>query len=109
MVGRHKPGHECVRKDALSARCESVPDEQKRNLDRLLARDLASRQSAYNRIKRHAKRPSRQHLDLLIDQVTWLDELGDFTTAIAGIPASKLRSLANQAMRSYVSGHLRSN
>jgi Domain of unknown function (DUF4158) len=77
-----------------------LTDEQKRNLDRLLARDLASRQSAYNRIKRHAKLPSRQHLDLLIDQVTWLDELGDFTTAIAGIPASKLRSLANQAMRS---------
>ncbi|MDT8840090.1 Tn3 family transposase [Paraburkholderia fungorum] len=75
-----------------------LTDEQKHDLDRLLARDLASRQSAYNRIKRHAKRPSRQHLDQLIDQITWLGELGDFTTAIAGIPASKLRSLAAQAM-----------
>ncbi|WP_175994917.1 Tn3 family transposase [Burkholderia vietnamiensis] len=72
--------------------------EQKLALDRLLARDLASRQTAYNRIKRHAKRPSRQHLDQLIDQITWLDELGDFSLAIAGIPASKLRSLAQQAM-----------
>jgi hypothetical protein len=65
----------------------------------LLARDLASRQSApTTRIKRHAKRPSRQHLDLLIDQITRLNELGGFTTAITGIPASKLRSLAAQTM-----------
>ena len=75
-----------------------LTDEQKLALDRLLARDLSSRQTAYNRIKRHAKRPSRQHLDLLIEQVSWLDELGDFSLAVAGIPASKLRSLANQAM-----------
>ncbi len=32
------------------------------------------------------------------DQIAWLDEFGDFSLAIAGIPASKLRSLANQAM-----------
>lgn len=75
-----------------------LADNQKLALDRLLARDLSNRQTAYNRIKRHAKRPSRQHLELLIDQIAWLDELGDFSLAIAGIPASKLRSLANQAM-----------
>nr|WP_283159862.1 DUF4158 domain-containing protein [Ralstonia pickettii] len=75
-----------------------LTDDQKLSLDRLLARDLSNRQTAYNRIKRHAKRPSRQHLELLIDQIAWLDEFGDFSLAIAGIPASKLRSLANQAM-----------
>nr|WP_321861732.1 hypothetical protein [Burkholderia cenocepacia] len=37
-------------------------------------------------------------MDLLIDQLVWLDELGDFWLAIDGIPASKLRSLAQQAM-----------
>ncbi|HEX7913705.1 MAG TPA: DUF4158 domain-containing protein [Paraburkholderia sp.] len=62
------------------------------------ARDLSSRQTAYKRIKRHARRPSRKHLDLLVDQIAWLDEIGDFSLAAAGIPASKLRSLANQAM-----------
>lgn len=72
--------------------------EQKLALDRLLARDLPSRQIAYNRIKRHAQRPSRQHLDHPIDPIAWLDELGDFSLALAGIPASKLRSLAQQAM-----------
>lgn len=76
----------------------TVTDEQKRDLDRLLARDLSSRQTVYNRIKRHAKRPSRQHLDMLINQVAWLDELGNFTIALAGVPASKLRSLAMQAI-----------
>ena len=75
-----------------------MTDDQKLALDRLLARDLSDRQTAYNRIKRHAKRPSRQHLELLIDQIAWLDEFGDFSLAIAGVPASKLRSLANQAM-----------
>lgn len=75
-----------------------LTDGQKLGLDRLLARDLSSRQIAYNRIKCHAKRPSRQHLDLLIDQIAWLDEFGDFSLTIAGIPAAKLRSLAQQAM-----------
>jgi len=53
------------------------------------SRDLSSRQTAYNRIKRYAKRPSRQHLELLIDQIAWLDEFCDFSLAVAGIPASK--------------------
>ncbi|WP_244115913.1 DUF4158 domain-containing protein [Burkholderia cepacia] len=73
-------------------------DEQKLDLDRLLARDISNRQTSYNRIKRHAKRPSRQRLDQLIGQLAWLDELGDFSLAVSGIPASKLRSLAIQAM-----------
>ncbi len=72
-----------------------LTNEQKNNLDRLLARDLSSRQTDYNRIKRHARRPARQHLDMLIDQITWLDEIGDFTIALAGVPASKLRSLVH--------------
>jgi hypothetical protein len=74
-----------------------LTEGQKRDLDRLLVRNLASRQTAYNRIKQHAKRPSRQHLDLLIEQITWLDEFGDFTKALADVPALKLRSLATQA------------
>jgi len=75
-----------------------LTEDQKSDLDRLLARDFASRQTAYNRIKRHAKRPSRQHLDMLIDHLSWLDGLGDFSYPLSDIPASKLRSLATQAM-----------
>jgi hypothetical protein len=58
------------------------PDEQKPAFDRLLARAMARRQSAYNRIKRHAKRPSRKHLDLLLDKIAWIDELGNSTRPI---------------------------
>ncbi|WP_321897141.1 Tn3 family transposase [Burkholderia cepacia] len=75
-----------------------LSSEQKLALDRLVAREISERQTAYNRIKRHAKRPSRQNLNLLTDQIIWLEGLGDFSLAIAGIPASKLRSLAQQAM-----------
>ncbi len=38
------------------------------------------------------------HPNLLIEHLTLLDGLGDFSGAIAGVPASKLRSLASQAM-----------
>ncbi len=57
----------------------------RRLTDRLLARDWSNRQTAYNRNKRHAKRPSRQHLDLLIDQLAWLEDLGDFSLFTATI------------------------
>lgn len=37
-------------------------------------------------------------MDPLLDQIAWLDGIGDFSLAIAGIPAFKLRSLVDQAM-----------
>lgn len=72
--------------------------EQKRGLDALIEREFANRKTTYNAIKRHAKCPSRQHLDRLIDHLVWLETMGDFTTALSGIPVSKRRSLALQAM-----------
>ncbi|SPC06684.1 Tn3 family transposase [Cupriavidus oxalaticus] len=75
-----------------------LSDEERQRLDRLLTRELTNRLTAYNNIKRHARRPSRKHLNLLIEHLTLLDGLGDFSRAIAGVPASKLRSLASQAM-----------
>ncbi|WP_454727828.1 MULTISPECIES: Tn3 family transposase [Cupriavidus] len=75
-----------------------LSDEEQQRLDRLLAREFTNRLTAYNNIKRHARRPSRKHLNLLIEHLTLLDGLGDFSRAIAGVPASKLRSLASQAM-----------
>ena len=75
-----------------------LSDEERQRLDRLLTREFTNRLTAYNNIKRHARRPSRKHLSLLIEHLTLLDGLGDFSCAIAGVPASKLRSLASQAM-----------
>jgi hypothetical protein len=75
-----------------------LTSEQKRGLDALIEREFANRKTTYNAIKRHAKRPSRQHLDRLIDHLAWLETMGDFTTALSGIPVSKRRSLALQAI-----------
>lgn len=73
--------------------------EDKTRLDRLLSRDFTRRQSAYHGIKRNAQRPSRKHLEILLDHLSWLEGLGDFSRPLSGIPATKLRSLANQAMQ----------
>nr|WP_230625436.1 DUF4158 domain-containing protein [Cupriavidus necator] len=75
-----------------------LSQEEQHRLDRLLTRDFASRQTAYHNIKHHAQRPSRKHLTLLIEHLTWLDTIGDFSKTLVGVPASKLRSLASQAM-----------
>lgn len=37
-------------------------------LDRLLASELPARRTLYNQIKKSAKKASRKHLDLLLDQ-----------------------------------------
>nr|WP_080745166.1 hypothetical protein [Cupriavidus necator] len=50
--------------------------EEQHRLDRLLTREFACRQTAYH--KRHALRPSRKHVSLLIEHLTWLDAIGDF-------------------------------
>lgn len=49
-----------------------LSDEERQRLDRLLTREFTHRLSAYNNIKRHARRPSRKHLNLLIEHLTLL-------------------------------------
>jgi TnpA family transposase len=75
-----------------------LSEEDRQRLDKLLTREFANRQTAYNNIKRHARRPSRKHLNLLIEHLEWLDSFGDLSGVLEGVPATKLRSLANQAM-----------
>ncbi len=41
-----------------------LSDEEQQRLDRLLTREFTNRLTAYNNIKRHARRPSRKHLNL---------------------------------------------
>src|SRR5437868_4058193 len=56
-----------------------LSDEERQRLDRLPTREFTNRLTAYNNIKRHARRPSRKHLSLLIEHLTLLDGLGDFS------------------------------
>jgi len=51
----------------------------------------------YNEIKRSAKKASRKHLDLGLDQLRWLEELPGSGTLVADIPATKLKHLADRA------------
>ncbi|MDB0543289.1 Tn3 family transposase [Ralstonia solanacearum] len=75
-----------------------LTDGDKAQLDRLLRREFNQRQTAYNTIKRHALRPSRKHISLLIEHLTWLEGFGDYASVLKGVPATKLRSLSSQAM-----------
>lgn len=64
---------------------------QRAEFDQLLHLELDRRRSAFDRLKRLPKRPSRDNLDALIDQCIWLDRFGDVETLLAGIPHVKLR------------------
>ncbi len=75
-----------------------LTDDDKAQLDRLLNREFNQRQTAYNTIKRYALRPSRKHISLLIEHLTWLEGFGDYARALEEVPTTKLRSLSSQAM-----------
>lgn len=75
-----------------------LDEAQRRQLDHLLHTDLVQRRSAFDGLKRVPKRPSRDHLETLIEQCHWLDEFGDVDGLIAGIPYLKRRYYANYAM-----------
>lgn len=84
--------------DRLYARIDQeLTDERRAFLDGLLATDFSRRQSAFQAIKALPKRATKKHLEALLDQLTWLNTLGDVDGALRHAPASKLRHLAHQA------------
>ena len=83
----------------LIARIEArLTEAHRTRLDRLLTTELDRRRSAFDRLKRSPKRPSRDHLDALIEQLTWLDSLGDVEAPLVGISTIKLRYFSTYAM-----------
>ncbi|WP_034301970.1 Tn3 family transposase [Herbaspirillum sp. RV1423] len=66
-------------------------------LDQLLAAELPVRRTLYNQIKRSAKKASRKHLDLVLDQLSWLESLPDSDMLLEGVPATKLKHMADMA------------
>lgn len=66
-------------------------------LDQLLVAELPVRRTLYNQIKRSAKKASRRHLDLVLDQLDWLESLPDSDLILDGVPATKLKHLADIA------------
>lgn len=70
---------------------------QRNWLDRLLMAELPARRTLYNQIKKSAKKASRKHLELLLDQLTWLESLPVSDTLLEGVPATKLKHMADMA------------
>lgn len=77
---------------------DRLSNDQRRWLDELLIGDLPARQTRYNDLKRSAKKASRQHLDQLLEQLTWLESLPDSDALLAGIPATRLKHLSEMAV-----------
>lgn len=71
--------------------------DQRQWLDQLLETELPARRSLYQQIKRSAKKATSKHLDLVLDELKWLESLPDSDTLLDGVPATKLKHLANVA------------
>ncbi|KWR85174.1 Tn3 family transposase [Pseudomonas sp. PI1] len=69
----------------------------------LLETDFGRRQSDFNALKQAPRKPSRKHLEVLIDHLAWLDGFGDLDNIFEGIVETKIRHFAAQAAASDVS------
>ena len=76
-----------------------IPIGQLEGLQALLLTDkLERRQSVYNELKKSAKRPTRKHLEMLVEHLEWLDSITTADRVFEGIPDTKVRHFAAQAM-----------
>ena len=71
---------------------------QREALDGLIGTELDRGRSAFDRLKRLPKRPSRDNVDALITQGAWLEQFGEVDELLAGVPVTKVRYFANYAM-----------
>jgi TnpA family transposase len=88
--------HALVQRQLVERVSGRLTVEQTERLDRLLVIEFEQRQTAFNALKRLPRKPSRQHLEELVDHLEWLDSLGDTETPLAGIAPAKVRDLAYQ-------------
>ena len=70
--------------------------QQTEALDHLLVVEFDHRQSAFDLLKKLPQRPSRTHLEELLDHLDWLDSMGDVAAPLEGVPATKIRSFASR-------------
>ncbi len=80
-----------------------APIEVIYKLKELLDTDFGRRQSDFNTLKQAPKKPSRKHLEVLIDHLTWLESFGNLDAIFEGIVDTKIRHFAAQAAASDVS------
>lgn len=59
---------------------------------------LQRRQSEYDALKQSARRPTRKHLEILVDHLAWLETFGKTDDIFTRVPETKIRHFANQAL-----------
>ncbi|WP_374493403.1 Tn3 family transposase [Zoogloea sp.] len=76
-----------------------IGDAHRENLKALLQTDkFGQRQSEYSRLKKSAKRPTRKHLETLVDHLEWLESIPGLEKVFESIPDTKVRYFAARAM-----------
>lgn len=68
-----------------------TPIEVIHQLKELLVTDFGRRQSDFNALKQAPRKPSRKHLEVLIDHLSWLEEFGDVDAVFEGVTEPKIR------------------
>lgn len=79
-----------------------TPIEVIYKLKKMLDTDFGRRQSDFNALKQAPMKPSRKHLEVLIDHLTWLEAFGELDVIFDGVVDSKIRHFAAQAAASDV-------
>lgn len=91
--------HVAVQNRVFGTVFHRITPQQYEAVKALLVTDkLERRQSEYNELKRSAKRPTRRHLEMLVEHLEWLDSIAAEDDVFAGVPDSKIRHFAAQAM-----------
>ena len=91
--------HAAVQNRVFGKVFHRITPQQLEALQALLVTDkLERRQSEYNELKKSAKRPTRKHLDMLVEHLEWLDSITAGDDVLAGLPDTKIRHFAAQAM-----------
>lgn len=90
--------HASVQDDLFNRIVSPLSKDRTEALTRLLNTDFGNRQSDFNTLKQIPKKPSRKHLEVLIDHLSWLESFGDLDKMFDGIRESKIRHFANQAL-----------
>ncbi|MEN3111847.1 Tn3 family transposase [Uliginosibacterium paludis] len=76
-----------------------IPPKTLEGFKALLFTDkLEHRQSEYNTLKKSAKRPTRKHLEMLVEHLEWLESVSGVDSLFDGVVDTKIRHFAAQAM-----------
>lgn len=90
--------HAAVQEELYERVASRTKSDRVKALDALLNTDFGRRQSDFNTLKQAPKKPSRKHLEVLIEHLTWLESFGDLGAIFQDVRESKIRYLASQAM-----------